>query len=88
MEEKGLIRRERNPDDRRKVNIFLTDGGRALQDELLPYVIEVNEVAASDFAPDEIAQLRNLLEKFKNNLGASEVDAAGQLRFHPTDRIP
>ena len=87
MEEKGLIRRERNPDDRRKVNIFLTDEGRALQDELLPYVIEVNEVAAAGFSPDEIAQLRHLLDKFKDNLGASEVDAAGQLRFHPRDRI-
>ncbi|MEM7404540.1 MAG: MarR family winged helix-turn-helix transcriptional regulator [Pseudomonadota bacterium] len=88
MEEKGLISRERNPDDRRKVNIFLTDAGRALQDELLPYVIEVNEVAATDFTPEEIAQLRHLLEKFKHNLGASEVDAAGQLQFHPDERLP
>ena len=83
MEEKGLIRRERNPDDRRKVNIYLTDAGRALQDELLPYVKEVNEMAATDISPDEIAQLRALLEKFKNNLVAAEIDEAGELHFTP-----
>ena len=86
MEEKGLIRRERNPDDRRKVNIFLTDIGRALQDELLQYVKQVNELAAIDFSPEEIAALRNLLGKFKDNLGASEVDDYGELRFDPNAR--
>lgn len=83
MEDKGLISRERNPDDRRKVNIYLTDNGRALRDELLPYVKQVNELAATDFTPDEVAELRRLLEKFKTNLGAAEVDDSGELHYHP-----
>ncbi|MEM8916973.1 MAG: MarR family transcriptional regulator, partial [Pseudomonadota bacterium] len=36
MERKDLVRRVRNPRDRRKINIFLTDKGRSLEDELLP----------------------------------------------------
>ena len=83
MEEKGLISRERNPDDRRKVNIFLTDAGRALQDELLPYVKQVNELVVADLSPDEVGELRSLLERCKNNLVAAEVDDAGELRFAP-----
>jgi MarR family transcriptional regulator, organic hydroperoxide resistance regulator len=83
MEDKGLISRERNPDDRRKVNIYLTEAGRELRDELLPYVIQVNEVATASLTPHEVASLRGLLERTKNNLAASEVDDSGELRFHP-----
>ena len=83
MEEKGLISRERNPDDRRKVNIYLTDAGRRLQGELLPYVIQVNEVLATNLSPDEVAKVRHLLEQCKNNLVAAEVDEAGELQFSP-----
>jgi DNA-binding MarR family transcriptional regulator len=85
MDEKGLITRKRNPDDRRKVNIFLTDNGRALRDELLPYVIQVNEVAAATLSPDEVAELRRLLFRCKVNLGAAEVDASGELAFEAPD---
>lgn len=86
MEDKGLISRERNPDDRRKVNIFLTDAGRALQDELLPYVKQVNELVVADVTPDEVGELRNLLQRCKNNLVAAEVDDTGELRFIPPGR--
>ncbi|NKC11105.1 MAG: MarR family transcriptional regulator [Gammaproteobacteria bacterium] len=85
MEEKGLISRERNTEDRRKVNIFLTQAGRQLQDELLPYVKQVNELAATALSPEEVAELRRLLDQVKNNLVASAVDDAGELHFHPPD---
>ncbi|MBT6274343.1 MAG: winged helix-turn-helix transcriptional regulator [Chromatiales bacterium] len=83
MEEKGLISRERNADDRRKVNIFLTQVGRQIQDELLPYVKQVNELAATDLSPGEMAELRQLLDRVRNNLVASGVDEAGELQFYP-----
>ena len=70
----------------RKVNIFLTQAGRQLQGELLPYVIQVNELAATGLSPDEVAELRRLLERVKNNLAAAGVDDDGELQFDPADR--
>jgi hypothetical protein len=46
---------------------------------LLPYVKQVNEVAATDFSLEEIASLRNLLGKFRDNLRVSDVDDNGEL---------
>ncbi len=45
MERKDLVRRVRNPRDRRKINIFLTEKGRSLEHELLPVEAEVSELA-------------------------------------------
>lgn len=45
MERKSLVRRVRNPRDRRKINIFLTEKGRALEKDLLPVEQEVSELA-------------------------------------------
>ena len=59
---------------------------RKLQGELLPYVIQVNEVLAANLSPDEVASVRHLLEQCKNNLVAAEVDEAGELRFSPKPR--
>lgn len=36
MERRGLVKRVRNPRDRRKLNVYLTDSGRALKAQLLP----------------------------------------------------
>src|SRR5258708_38127491 len=36
MERDGLVRRIRNEHDRRQINIFLTEKGRALRDQLVP----------------------------------------------------
>jgi len=72
MEKTGLISRVRNAEDRRKVNVYLTDKGRALKGELLPRAAEVNARAAADLAPDEIDMLRRLLTKVKTRLTQGE----------------
>jgi MarR family transcriptional regulator, organic hydroperoxide resistance regulator len=43
MEERGLVRRERDTRDRRIWRIWLTDAGRELQDVLPPLVAEIRE---------------------------------------------
>lgn len=66
----GLIRRVRNPGDRRTINIFLTDKARALKTELMPMAFDVNVTATAGFTPAEFAQLRNMLRRIRENLGA------------------
>ncbi|MGL5060368.1 MAG: MarR family winged helix-turn-helix transcriptional regulator [Microcoleus sp.] len=43
MEERGLVRRERDTRDRRIWRIWLTDAGRELQDVLPPLVAQIRE---------------------------------------------
>lgn len=74
MERKGLVRRVRNRSDRRIVNVFLTERGRALRRELLPLAAEVNEAALRGVSVNEVAQLRALLAKVRTRLDA---DTAG-----------
>src|SRR5690242_5514293 len=65
MERKGYVRRIRNRTDRRIVNVFLTERGRALRRELLPLAAEVNEVALRGTTISEAAQLRQVLGRIR-----------------------
>ncbi|HUK08549.1 MAG TPA: MarR family winged helix-turn-helix transcriptional regulator [Stellaceae bacterium] len=68
MERKGLVRRLRNRGDRRVINVFLTERGRALREQLLPLAAAVNEVALVGFGAEEIGQLRAVLTKLRAEL--------------------
>tara|TARA_R110000787_G_scaffold169013_1_gene281737 strand:+ start:494 stop:970 length:477 start_codon:yes stop_codon:yes gene_type:complete len=68
----GMIERVRNPDDRRTINIFLTDKARALKAELMPVAFDVNRVAKAGFSETEFATLRALLERLRENLVAAD----------------
>ena len=70
MESKGLVRRERDAVDRRKMKVVLTEHGRSLKRRLLPCAKAVNELAADGLSEDEVATLRRLLDRARQNLGA------------------
>jgi len=72
MEERNLVRRVRNAADKRKVNIYLTDEGRALRDVLLPHAQTVNETALAGVSAADIACFRRVLEQMRVNLGPGE----------------
>ncbi|MEA5113367.1 MAG: MarR family transcriptional regulator [Geobacteraceae bacterium] len=68
MAQKGLIRRDPDPQDRRAFLIFLTSDGRRLRDKLLPIVQELRKISAHGFSEEEIMMLKNLLRRFTGNL--------------------
>ena len=70
LERNGLIRRQRNDKDRRTINIFLTESGWALKQDLLPYALEVNTAATVGLTPKEMGLLREILTKIRDNLAA------------------
>jgi DNA-binding MarR family transcriptional regulator len=68
MERRGLIVRERNTEDRRKINITLTAKGRGLKAKVLPYAGKINRKATRGMSEAEAGQLRRLLGKLIENL--------------------
>jgi DNA-binding MarR family transcriptional regulator len=70
MERKGLVRRVRNPADRRKINIILTDRGQSLRTELLPLAKDVVEAAVVDFSDRERQAFLQFLGAIQANIRA------------------
>jgi DNA-binding MarR family transcriptional regulator len=75
MEERNLVRRVRNAADKRKVNIYLTEEGRALRAGLLPHAKAVNEAALAGVSAADVACFRRVLGRMRVNLGPAEPDA-------------
>jgi DNA-binding MarR family transcriptional regulator len=84
MERADLIRRKRNPKDRRKIHIHLTDRGRDLRDVLIPCAIEVNRIALGGIAPEAIPILRDQLTLIRHNLDADAVQAGSATPKEPS----
>lgn len=84
----NLIAREVIPSDRRQARVSLTAKGRALYDEFLPVVVELNRQLLLALQPEEIAQLDGLMdrlaERAKANLAA--LDLPKQRRSRPVQR--
>lgn len=76
LERAGLVRRAPSEQDRRKIHIYLTPAGRALQAELLPLVAEVQARATQGLSADELAELLRALNLVRDNLG-EDLDWAG-----------
>ena len=68
MEKRGLVERVRNVDDRRKVNVLLTEKGRSLQVQLQPMEDQVSQVAIQGIPPQEKEMLLRLLRLVILNL--------------------
>lgn len=68
MERDGLVRRTPHAEDRRKINIFLTEKGHALRECLLPIAQQVIDAAAAGLTRRETAMLIALLRAMQTNL--------------------
>ena len=61
MERDGLVRRVRDTGDRRRINIFLTERGSQLRDELVPCAQEVNALATHGLSNQDKSKINSLL---------------------------
>jgi MarR family transcriptional regulator, organic hydroperoxide resistance regulator len=71
MESQGLVQRVRNVYDRRKMNIHLTDKGRALRDTMMPSASDIADLAVVGIPPDEVARAIAVLRQVGANLNAA-----------------
>jgi DNA-binding MarR family transcriptional regulator len=72
LEKNGLVRRVRNRRDRRTINIFPTQKGRNLKNELLRMAISINEIATEGFSDKDIENIKRLMTAMKANLDRDE----------------
>lgn len=63
---KELVTREVCPENRRKIEVLITQKGLDLLKELDPKVLDHEKVFASNLSEIELIQLNTLLEKYRN----------------------
>lgn len=68
MERGGLVKRVRNSQDKRKINVFLTARGLDLKDELLPLARDVVDTAVQGFSNREKQVFLDSLKLVQSNL--------------------
>lgn len=68
LEARGLIRRERGRIDRRRVFLFLTPEGRALEGPVRSILLDLNEQALRGLDQEDREQLLTLLTRVEENL--------------------
>mgnify|MGYP001317934366 FL=1 len=68
LEKNGLIRRTRNQQDRRTINIFLTEKGLEMKRELLLMAMGVNEIATRGLSQHDIEEIKRLMRAMSANL--------------------
>jgi DNA-binding MarR family transcriptional regulator len=66
LEKEKLIERRNHPDDRRAHQVFLTDKGKSLEDELSTLAQHVQNRVNAPLSPEEQATLVRLLEKLRH----------------------
>ncbi|MGG7036121.1 MAG: MarR family winged helix-turn-helix transcriptional regulator, partial [Flavobacterium sp.] len=62
---KGLVTREVCPNNRRKIEVEITQKGLELLQELDPKVTEHEQKLATGLTPEELSELNRLLEKYR-----------------------
>lgn len=61
----GLVKREADSTDRRRIQLALTPKGRATHDRILPVALEREEKLLAALTADEVDQFRRLLKKLR-----------------------
>jgi DNA-binding MarR family transcriptional regulator len=64
LEDKGLLERSRSDDDRRIVNLTLTEKGQAVAAHIPEIVPPVLNARLKNFTREEFNEFRRLLDKF------------------------
>lgn len=68
MEKKGLVKREKDDQDRRAHRVLITGKGRSLEMPLKSLAFENMTVATKGLSSEEIESMKRILDKIHNNL--------------------
>jgi MarR family transcriptional regulator, organic hydroperoxide resistance regulator len=68
MERAGLVRRKRDDVDRRRIKIHLTPKARRLEEKLLPYAKEINDVATDGIPQADLENFLRTAIRMRENL--------------------
>ena len=69
LEQRGLVERTPDPDDRRAKNVMTTDSARQLIDNILDIGTAIREDALNGLSPAESEAMMAALRKVRRNLG-------------------
>ena len=72
MEIAGWVERRPDPDDRRAVNLYLTDKVEPILEEMWSRAAEVRALAVSGLSKPDQETLLKILQKMRGNLAAEE----------------
>nr|WP_199081977.1 MarR family transcriptional regulator [Pedobacter sp. ASV19] len=68
LSKRELVKREEDENDRRNNLIYLTEKGKHLQEELLPWAMEMYAIASSDLSADAIISSTKLIQQLTRNI--------------------
>ncbi len=71
LEDKGLVRREGNKNDARKINVFLTPEGRKVYRRVMPDVEAVNKQMLNRLSDSEQRTFRELIKRVRSSVTAA-----------------
>ncbi len=86
MEALGLVERRKQAGDRKKVRVYLSAAGRALERQLVPLAEEVNMVALQTIGAEDIAATRRTLLTMIQQLAEDEARQIAAGRTIPSTR--
>ncbi|MCM1164923.1 MAG: MarR family transcriptional regulator [Lachnospiraceae bacterium] len=73
MEREGIVRREKNDNDRRETHVYITDKGRKMYEKILVALDKAEDTMLQGVSEKELKALRSTLEKMSDNL-RSEIE--------------
>ncbi|WPX08665.1 MarR family winged helix-turn-helix transcriptional regulator [Anaerocellum danielii] len=66
--EKGIVKREPDPQDRRKIQVFLTEEGKNIVEKVNEFRTRVLEPILKNLSPEEINLLKKIIQKINEVL--------------------
>lgn len=68
LEKSGLVERRSDPNDRRRYQIFLTQQGEGLLDQLHPAIVEERKVVYAGLTKSDLDDFRRIIDRLESNL--------------------
>ncbi|MGZ4594674.1 MAG: MarR family winged helix-turn-helix transcriptional regulator [Actinomycetes bacterium] len=75
LERRGLVTRQADPDDRRRLLVSLTDEGRQVVDEFLPEVVALQTAVMAGLSEGERQRLLRSLAAIRQAIAAVDADS-------------